>query len=313
MTLVWSPAYRLDLGPHVWPTTKYEQVRERLLAARLVTPRHVVEPEPASWEDLALVHTAEYLDKIRRGRVSAEERARLEVPFSPAIAEGFRLMTGGTIVTARHALDAGVAVHLGGGLHHAFADHGEGFCLFNDVAVAVRVLQRDGRLERAAIVDLDVHQGNGTARIFAGDRTVFTFSMHQEGNYPLDKPPSDLDIGLADGTTDEEYLEALEAELPRVFANDPQLLVYLAGADPFVEDQLGGLALTTEGLRRRDRLVFARALEAGVPVAVVLAGGYARRLEDTVAIHTATVEEALAAERGWRTRRGADAPDNRTA
>jgi acetoin utilization deacetylase AcuC-like enzyme len=299
VTLVWSPAYRLDLGSHVWPTSKYDRVREHLLRTGVIRAEDVVEPTPAAWHDLALVHTADYLEKIRQGRFSAEEQWRLELPFSPAIAEGFRLMTGGTILTARLALEAGIAVHLGGGLHHAFADHGEGFCLFNDVAVAIRVLQRDGRLRRAAVVDLDVHQGNGTASIFANDPSVLTCSLHQEHNYPLDKPPSDLDIGLPDGATDETYLSALEAAWPHVLASDPELIVYLAGADPFVDDQLGGLALSRDGLRRRDRLVIGRATAARVPVAVVLAGGYARRLEDTVAIHAATVEEALVSAAAW--------------
>ncbi len=298
MRLVWSPRYQFDLGSHVWPTAKYARVRERLLAARTVEASAFVEPEPASWHDLGLVHTPGYLETVRSGRFSPDELARLELPWSPAITEGFRLMVGGTIAAARAALDEGLAVHLGGGLHHAFADHGEGFCLFNDVAVAVRVLQRAGRIRRAAVVDLDVHQGNGTAQIFAGDPTVFTFSMHQEHNYPLDKPPSDLDIGLLDGTGDAAYLQALEAALPRVLASAPDLLCYLAGADPFADDELGGLALTREGLRRRDRLVLKHGMAARVPVVVVLAGGYARRLDDTVAIHVATVEEALAAASG---------------
>jgi acetoin utilization deacetylase AcuC-like enzyme len=303
VTLVFSARYHLDIGPHVWPTAKYQLVRERLLARGHVVAANFVEPEPAPWDDLALVHTPEYLGKIRTSRLTAEDIARLELPFSNTLAEGFRVMVGGTQRAACLALVEGIAVHLGGGLHHAFAGHGEGFCLFNDVAIAIRTLQRDGRIRRAAIIDLDVHQGNGTARIFEHDPTVFTCSMHQQYNYPLYKPASDLDVGLADGTGDDAYLHALDLALPDVMASQPDLVVYLAGADPYREDQLGGLNLTLEGLRHRDLAV----LEAsrGVPLAVVLAGGYARRVEDTVAIHVATVEEALAAS---RLRRAADPP-----
>ena len=292
MKLVHSSAYQIDIGPHVWPTAKYDLVRARLLAGALVTSADFVEPVPASWEILALAHTPDYLARVRHVRLSPEEVARLEVPLTPAIADGFRLMTGGTVTAARLALDDGLAVHLGGGLHHAFAGHGEGFCLFNDVAVSVRELQRDGRITRAAIVDCDVHQGNGTAAIFAGDDRVFTFSLHQQHNYPLVKPPSDLDIGLPDGTSDGTYLHELELAMPDVLADEPELIYYLAGADPYQLDQLGGLRLTMEGLRQRDRLVLEAA--GAVPLVIVLAGGYARRIEDTVAIHTATVVEALA-------------------
>jgi acetoin utilization deacetylase AcuC-like enzyme len=217
---------------------------------------------------------------------------------SPAVAEGFRLMTGGTQLAATFALADGVAVHLGGGLHHAFAGHGEGFCLLNDVAVSIRALQRDGHIRRAAVIDCDVHHGNGTAAIFAADSSVFTFSIHQQHNYPLFKPASDLDIGLADGTGDETYLHDLELVLPEVLASRPDLVYYLAGADPYREDQLGGLALSLEGLRHRDQMVLAATRE--VPVAIVLAGGYARQVDDTVAIHVATVVGALARDRGRR-------------
>lgn len=220
---------------------------------------------------------------------------RLEIPWSPSILEGFRLMTGGSVLAAEAALTEGVAVNLGGGFHHAFPDHGEGFCLFNDVAVAIRRLQRAGRIDRAAVIDCDVHHGNGTAAIFAGDDRVFTCSLHQEHNYPATKPPSSLDIGLEDGAGDEEYLRALTGALPVVFDHRPEIVFYLAGADPFIDDQLGGLALTREGLRARDRQVLGAARAAGVPTVVLLAGGYARRLDDTVAIHVATVEEAYQA------------------
>lgn len=293
MIVVYSPQYRIDIGTHVFPTRKYELLHDRLLA----TPQDavVVEPRPAAWDDLALVHTAAYLDKLRSGDFDVPALAQLEVPWSPEVVEGFRLMTGGTIEAARLALERGGAAsvfHIGGGFHHAFAAHGEGFCLFNDVAVAIRRCQADGSLDRAAIIDLDVHQGNGTAAIFQGDARVFTCSMHQEHNYPALKPPSSLDIGLPNGMTDGPYLDRLAAMLPDALAQQPGLVFYLAGADPYEDDQLGGLALSKSGLRQRDRLVLDACWAARVPVVTLLAGGYARRLEDTVDIHQATFEEA---------------------
>ena len=217
----------------------------------------------------------------------------MELPWAPVLTDAFRLMTGGTIAASRLALDEGAAAHLGGGLHHAFANHGEGFCPLNDVAVAVRVLQRDTAVRHAAIVDLDVHHGNGTAMIFERDDSVFTFSMHQQHNYPLFKPRGDLDVGLEDGAGDAQYLDRLAGALPRVMtAADgapPDLVVYLAGADPFGGDRLGGLALTKRGLLERDRMVIAAARGAGAPVVVVLAGGYAADVADTVDIHAGTV------------------------
>jgi len=289
--IVYSPRYRIDIGPHVFPTAKYEAIHRELSAAGGWV---WVEPDPASWEDLALVHTPDYLRKARSGGFSAGEIAEIELPWSPEIVDGFRLMTGGTVAAARLAVETGLGIHVGGGFHHAFANHGEGFCLFNDVALAIRMLQRDcpGRIERAAIIDLDVHHGNGTSMIFDGDRSVFTFSMHQQHNYPMFKPRSALDIGLPDRTADEEYNAELRAALPVVLASNPQVMFYLAGADPFDDDQLGGLALTRAGLLERDRIVFDACRTAGVPVVVTLAGGYARRLEDTVAIHRATIELA---------------------
>ena len=299
----------------MFPTRKYALVHARLIEAGVIRPADCVEPEPASWSDLALVHTAAYLAKMRDGTMSPEDTAQLELPWSPEMVEGFRLMTGGTIQAALIACfgtqrpqsaqsqtivagSAGVAFqvvgHLGGGLHHAFPNHGEGFCPFNDVAVAARVLQARG-LERIAIVDLDVHHGNGTAFTFEADPRVFTCSMHQQHNYPMWKPRGSLDIGLPDGAHDATFLRELERALPAVMAHAPQCVFYLAGADPYEDDQLGGLRLTKEGLRRRDRMVIEAVRDAGVPLVVVLAGGYARRVEDTVAIHAATIEEAAAA------------------
>src|SRR5205823_9160137 len=252
-------------------------------------------PQPAAWEELALVHTQEYLAKAKDGGFSAEEIRELELPWSRGVVEGFRLMTGGTIAAARLAMTDAIGVHAGGGFHHAFANHGEGFCLFNDVAVAIRVLQRERRAARVAIVDLDVHHGNGTSMIFDGDASVFTFSMHQQHNYPMFKPRSRLDIGLDDRTAGAEYNEKLRRALPAVLASRPEVVFYLAGADPFEHDQLGGLAMTRADLLDRDRIVFDECMNASLPVVVTLAGGYARRLEDTVAIHRATIEAARAA------------------
>lgn len=294
LRLVWDPSYEVDIGAHVFVTAKYRLTRERLLAEGAVAEGDFVRPEPATRAQLALAHTDAYLEKVFTGSFSFLDVMRLEVPFSEEVRDAMVLSCGGTLLTARLALEQRLAGHLGGGFHHACADHGEGFCMLNDVAVALRVLVQEGSVERAAVVDLDVHQGNGTAAIFANDPAVFTFSMHQENNYPAEKPPSDLDVGLEDGIDDEGYLDLLAEHLARVLdGHAPELVVYLAGADPYVHDQLGGLGLTLEGLRKRDRMVLEAAAERGVPVAVVLAGGYAYRLDDTVAIHTATVEELV--------------------
>jgi acetoin utilization deacetylase AcuC-like enzyme len=293
---VWHEAYEVDIGPHVFPTRKYRLVRDRLVAEGVLDPADIRRPEPATDEEIALVHTPEYLGKILGARLTSEELLRLEVPFSPDLRAASWLCAGGSILTARLALEHGVAVHLGGGFHHAVPDHGEGFCLINDVAVAICALRREGAVGRALVIDCDVHHGNGTAAVFAAEPDVFTFSMHQENNYPLWKPPSDLDLGLADGTGDAEYLAALEQHLPPIVErHDPDLAFYLAGADPYVHDQLGGLALTRAGLSRRDAIVLGGLRHAGVAAAVVLAGGYAVQPQDTVEIHCATVRAARAA------------------
>jgi acetoin utilization deacetylase AcuC-like enzyme len=220
------------------------------------------------------------------------EIIQLEIPYSREMVEGFWLATGGTILAARNALRDRIGFNIGGGFHHAFPDHGEGFCAIHDVAIAIRALQHERAIERVLVVDCDVHHGNGTAAIFKGDRSVLTLSLHQFNNYPSDKPPSVIDVDLRDGVEDAEYLDRLGGALGLAVSFGPDLVVYVAGADPYLEDQLGGLALTIEGLKRRDQLVFDIALSRRVPVAVVLAGGYARDTNDTVTIHCNTAKAA---------------------
>jgi acetoin utilization deacetylase AcuC-like enzyme len=289
LAVFYSSRYEINLPGHIWPTLKY-----RLIAGRMAgEPIRLIEPREASWQDLALVHTAEYLEKMRTNRLSADDIATLELPWTAELADAFRLMVGGTCQAAAASLEEGTAAHVGGGLHHAFANHGEGFCPLNDVAVAIRVLQRDRRLRRAAVVDCDVHHGNGTAMIFERDPDVFTCSIHQQHNYPAFKPRSDLDVGLEDGAGDDRYLTALADALPRVMDSAPELIFYLAGADPFEDDRLGGLAVTKRALEERDVMVVRAARGAGVPLTVVLAGGYAADVTDTVDVHTATIRALL--------------------
>ncbi|UCD25887.1 MAG: histone deacetylase [Gemmatimonadota bacterium] len=293
MPVVHHPAYEFDIGPHVFPTRKYRLIRTRLLQEDTIHESDIVMPESASDEQVALVHTADYVRKIKEGDLSVPEQMILEVPFSPGLRDGMWLCTGGSILTARLALESGICAHLGGGFHHAFPDHGEGFCLINDVAIAIRTLLSEGVIERAAVVDCDVHHGNGTAAVFSDDPAVYTFSMHQERNYPAWKPPSDLDIGLDDGVGDEEYISILQRHAAEIASNHrPELVFYLAGADPYCHDQLGGLDLTIDGLKRRDRVVMETFQSADVPLAVTLAGGYAIRPDDTVEIHCNTIREA---------------------
>lgn len=292
LPVVWHEAYEVDLGPHVYPTAKYRLVLERLLAEGMIAPDQLRRPAPVSEAQLLLAHDPLYVRTIATG-LSRDEELVLEVPFSPALRSAALLSAGGTLLAGRLARERGVAVHLGGGFHHAFADHGEGFCLVNDVAIAIRALQREGAIRRAAVIDCDVHQGNGTAAIFDGDPDVFTLSLHQQYNYPAAKPPSDRDVGLEDGAGDERYLSLLRRHLPEVFEwHHPDVVFYLAGADPYREDQLGGLGLTLAGLEQRDALVLGFAARARSAVAVTLAGGYARQLADTVEIHCNTVRVA---------------------
>ncbi len=291
--LVYDDRYDLNLGAHVFPSVKYRMVQQTLLREKLAEPADFLAPERAADEDVLRVHTQEYVRRLKAGNLSLGELMRLEIPYSPETVEAFWLATGGTILAGRRALEDGMAANLSGGFHHAFPDHGEGFCMIHDVAIAIRRLQAERAIRTAMVVDTDVHQGNGTAAIFGGDESVFTLSMHQENNYPLPKPPSNIDLDLPDGMGDAEYLDLLEKNLPKAFAEShPDLLFYVGGADPYREDQLGGLALTLEGLQQRDRIVFEHARRHGVPAAITLAGGYARRLNDTVRIHVNTIAAA---------------------
>ncbi len=290
--LVFHPDFTVDLGPHVFPTQKYRLLRERLLADALACEDDFVEPEPADDADVLRVHTREYVRKLKSGAFTPSELRTLEVPWSPGLVRGVWLAAGGALLAGRLALREGCALLLGGGFHHAFSDHGEGFCLVHDVAVAVRGLRARGEVRRVAIVDLDVHQANGTGAIFAGDTEAFTVSLHQENNYPGFKPANSIDVGMPDGTGDVEYLAALDGPLRAAVEFRPDLLFYLAGADPYEHDLLGGLSLSLVGLAERDRRVFQAAHDASVPVAVALAGGYAEKPADTVTIHVDTVAAA---------------------
>jgi acetoin utilization deacetylase AcuC-like enzyme len=291
--------WMLDVGKHVFPIKKYRAIYERLLSMG-AKKKNFLSPPLAADEDLLLVHTLKYIKKLKTGALSRDEIATLELPFSPELVKFAWLMVGGTILAGRLALEQGLAVHIGGGFHHAFPDHGEGFCVLNDVAVALEKLKNEGALGKAMIVDCDLHQGNGTAFILSGKDYAFTFSIHQMDIYPADKPSSTVDVGLWSGDDDKEYLSALNARFPRLYQKFmPDLIFYLAGADPFENDQLGSLRLTKEGLRKRDEIVIGEARRLGIPVAVVLAGGYAVDAEDTVDIHLNTIKVAQKIQRKY--------------
>jgi acetoin utilization deacetylase AcuC-like enzyme len=292
MLHLWSSAaYAIPLPEgHRFPMAKYALLREGVLAAGLVPPERLHDPERVPVEDLLLVHTPEYVAQVTTGTLPAAEQRRIGLPWSEPFVERAYRVVRGTCEAAEAALVHGVAMNLAGGTHHAFPHRGEGFCTFNDVAIAIRRLQRAGHVRRAAVIDLDVHQGNGTHACFAGDDAVYTFSMHGARNFPFHKVPGTLDVELDDGTGDDAYLALLAAHLPRVLhAARPDLVVYLAGADPHEGDRLGRLRLTFDGLRRRDWLVLEACREVGLPVCVTIAGGYGRDVRDTVAVHVATV------------------------
>jgi acetoin utilization deacetylase AcuC-like enzyme len=321
--LVYSDEYYLPIGAHVFPAQKYRLIHKRLLESRLAEPGDFITPKPAHDEDILLVHTREYVQKLKTGTLSVQEELQMEVPYSPELVNAFWLAAGGSILAADMALRDGIACNIGGGFHHAMPDHGEGFCVIHDVAVAIKRMHQEGKINRAMTVDCDVHDGNGTAVIFppkekirpghalpsasassrdihathenpakssTSELNVFTISLHQAHNYPVVKPPSSIDVNLPDGTNDDEYLGWLDQSLSSAFRHfEPELLCYFAGADPYKEDQLGGLALTIDGLKQRDELVMNVAKTRNVPVMVTYAGGYARRVEDTVKIHCNTV------------------------
>src|SRR5437868_7621834 len=319
--LIYSDDYYLPIGSHVFPAEKYRRVHDQLLAEAVAEPSDFVTPHPASDQDILLVHTPQYVEKLKSGTLSPSEEMQMEIPYSPELVRAFWLAAGGSILAAEHALRDRVAVSIGGGFHHAFPDHGEGFCMIHDVAVAIRRMQHDDKIRTAMTVDCDVHHGNGTAAIFAATHSpteplpstsaptmgssrngkmrqahtgdVFTISLHQQNNYPAWKPQSSIDVDLPDGIGDDDYLAWLDNALSSGLRQfEPNLICYIAGADPYREDQLGGLALSLEGLKRRDGLVFRVAKARNIPVMVTYAGGYARRIEDTVTIHCNTVSAA---------------------
>ena len=298
MKFSYHPSYQIALPPgHPFPMSKYSLLRDRLLAEGVLLPDDVLQPEPLDTGTLALVHTREYLAKLASSRLTAAEQRRLGLPWSEALWRRSRLASAGTLLAARAALQDGLAGNLAGGTHHAFADHGEGFCVLNDVAIAVRKLQAEGAIDRAAIIDLDVHQGNGTAAIFEDDEAVFTFSMHGERNYPLAKMRSNVDVPLKDGLGDAEYLESLQRHLPAVLeAAGADMVFYLAGVDVAAGDRYGKLALTEEGIRQRERRVIEAVRGRSLPLAIVLAGGYASTRGRTAELHAHVFREAAAYE-----------------
>jgi len=315
--LIYSDDYYLPIGDHVFPAQKYRLIHQSLLETGVADRGDFLVPQPATNRDVLLVHTPHYVEKLTKGTLSAIEAMQMEIPYSQELVHAFWLAAGGSILAAEHALKDGIAFNVGGGFHHAFPDHGEGFCMIHDVAIAIRRMQRDSRIRTAMTVDCDVHHGNGTAAIFAGTRTrseplpsvspsllnsagtkmrgahageVFTISLHQHNNYPAWKPHSSIDVDLPDEIGDDDYLAWLDHALSSGLRQfEPDLICYLAGADPYREDQLGGLALTIEGLKKRDELVFRVAKGRDIPVMVTYAGGYAQRVEDTVEIHCNTV------------------------
>jgi len=288
--LVYHDSYDLNLGAHVFPSQKYRLIAEKLQMDGVATKQDFLRPEMARDTDILRVHTKEWVKKLKTGTLTYTDIMQLEVPYSQELVQAFWLAAGGTIAAAQAALRDGFGCNLGGGFHHAYPGHGEGFCAIHDVAVAIRRMQSDGAIHRAMVVDTDVHHGNGTAAIFAKDDLVFTLSIHQANNYPAHKPASNIDLNMEDGVNDQEYLDVL---LPAVrhaldqFQAD--MVFYLGGADPYREDQLGGLALTMAGLKARDTGVFEEVRKRKIPVVSTLAGGYARRVLDTVQIHVNTV------------------------
>lgn len=294
MRVFYSTHYYADIGDgHIFPIRKFELVRDRLLLEGTLRAENLEEPTPASREDVLQVHTEDYVQRLCAGMLTSMELRRLGLPWSESLVKRSFYAVGGTIAAARAAVAEGVGSNLAGGTHHSFADHGEGFCVLNDVAVAIRTLRHEGLIRRSAIIDCDVHQGNGTATIFDGDHDVFTFSIHGAKNYPLFKAKSTLDVELDDGTPDGPYLQALTDNLPAVFQHHPDIVFYLGGADPYVGDKLGRLAVTIAGLRQRDELILRECYEREVPVVTVMSGGYGEAIADTVEIHCNTIRAVI--------------------
>ncbi len=290
MKVFYTPRYYAYIGQgHVFPIRKFELVRNKLLAEGTLEPAELVEPAPATIEDVLLVHTEDYVSRLCNGTLTQKELRRLGLPWSESLVQRSFYATGGTIAAANVALVEGYSSNLAGGTHHSFADRGEGFCVLNDVAIAIHAMRARNLIKRAAIVDCDVHQGNGTATIFAGDDDTFTFSIHGANNYPLFKAQSSLDVELPDGTSDTEYLAVLAHHLPAVFAHDPEIVFYLAGADPYSGDKLGRLAVSIDGLRERDAYVLRECYKSEVPLVTVMSGGYGKDIADTIEIHCNTI------------------------
>ncbi len=297
MKAFYSDTFVLPLPEgHRFPMTKYRRLRERLVAEGVVAETELVVPEPADWNEIRLAHTDAYVRAVANGTLTPDAQRRIGFPWSAEMVERSRRSVGATLAAAREVVGQGhaVAANLAGGTHHAFSDRGEGYCVFNDVAVAAHALLRDARIDRATVVDCDVHQGNGTAAIFRDDPRVFTMSLHGANNFPFRKETGDLDVTFADGTGDDEYLSALVIHLPDVLdASVPDLVFYLAGADPYEGDRLGKLGLSIEGLRQRDRFVFEQCRLRSIPVVVAMSGGYCPDVEAIVTIHVNTIKEAV--------------------
>jgi acetoin utilization deacetylase AcuC-like enzyme len=285
---------------HRFPMTKYRRLREQLIGQRVLLESEMAVPEPARWDEIRLAHTDEYVDAVANGTLTSDAQRRIGFPWSPQMVERSRRSVGATLAAGREVIVRGghVSANLAGGTHHAFSDRGAGYCVFNDVAVTVRTLQRDGLIGRAAVVDCDVHQGDGTAAIFQNDSSVFTMSLHGSTNFPFRKEVGDLDVTFADGTGDTEYLAALASHLPRVIEETkPDIVFYLAGADPYEGDRLGKLALSIHALRKRDAFVFGQCRHRAIPVVVTMAGGYCPDVEAIVTIHVNTIKEAVRTSR----------------
>ncbi len=307
--LIYHERYDLNIGAHVFPSQKFRLIHDKLIKDGVASSDNVLRPEPAHDADILRVHTPEWVSKLKTGTLTLSDVMKLEVPYSPELVSAFWLAAGGTILAAQSALQDGFGCNIGGGFHHAHPGHGEGFCAIHDVAVAIRRLQADGAIRKAMVIDTDVHHGNGTAAIFARDDSVFTLSIHQLNNYPAYKPPSNVDLDMEDRVGDEKYLATLLPAVHKAIDSfAPEIIFYVGGADPYREDQLGGLKLSIDGLQSRDAGVFEAARKLQIPVVTTLAGGYARKVEDTVQIHVNTILAAQAVARKYPHSQQASAP-----